>query len=113
MYSQTGRIVGWITDNILHKNVDSSKHMLHKPPGWAWDKSVIDLAIQMGITRTVIHDKNKKTDYWANVDDFFYKGILINRGYGDQFVLPLLYWKMHQYGKPQTKQLTFGFEVKN
>ncbi len=113
VYSQTGKAVGWIRDGILYKNADSRKHMLQKPPGWAWDKSILLKAKAIGVTKTVIHDKSSDIDYCANIDDFFSKGQIINRGFGYQICLPLAFWKIKNIKKTGPQQLAFGFEVKS
>jgi len=110
VYTNTGQLVGCIKNNILQKTADSNIHMLYKPPGWAWDKDIIDNAIERGISKTIIHEKNQNVDYCARLEDFYTFGEPLNRRYGDQICLPLKFWEIQKRGKPATQQLAFNFE---
>jgi len=91
-YNQKGKVIGKLIDQTLEKRVKGSVHKLKTPPGWAWDKNVIDEAERLGGKRVVITDSETNTTFTAKLSDFRKYGILINRGFGNQIVLPIAYW---------------------
>ena len=96
-----GKIIGWVESDSLNKNISSSKHMLLKPKGIAWDFSVLERARKENLKRIYEPDKETGNDYEATLEDIFHYGVRINRGFGEQIVLHLEYWqkKMHR-GSP-------------
>ena len=108
IYSDTGRIVGWRKGDAICKNVIASKHMLLKPRGWAWDKSIILEAEKDGCKRTIIYDKENDLVYSAPLKYFFLYGVEINRGFGTQICLPIHYWTTTSTGNPPAQQLALA-----
>ena len=100
-----GKIIGWIEGDSLNKNISSSKHMLQKPKGLAWDFSVLELARKENLKRICVHDKETGNEYKATLEDIFHYGVRINRGFGEQIVLPLKYWQKKAQGQPSPSQL--------
>ena len=92
---EDGRIIGQIEfseDGIstLVKTVDEFKHMMKVPPAWAYDTDVIDLN---KVDNLLI--KSSVTDRQWSIDrpSFLKKKRFMDRGYGEQYFLPLQYWK--------------------
>jgi len=97
VYNAQGKVVGHITpDGWLRKRVDPAIHMLRRPPGWATDVTHLDLPIR-GI-RLVTPDG---TTYEAGLELFRRHGIRIERGYGQQVVLPLSFWTVRRADQPE------------
>ena len=97
VYNAQGRVIGHITpDGWLRKRVDPAIHMLRRPPGWATDVTHLDLPIR-GI-RLVTPDG---TTYEAGLELFRRHGIRIERGYGQQVVLPLSFWTVRRADQPE------------
>ena len=100
-----GKIIGWVESDSLNKNISSSKHMLLKPKGIAWDFSVLERARKDGLKKSRVYDKETGNEYEATIEDFFRYGVRINRGFGEQIVLPLKYWQKKVKGQPSPSQL--------
>jgi len=105
IFNEYGKIIGWIEGNSFNKNISSSKHMLQKPKGIAWDLSVLERARKENLKRTYVHDKETGNEYEAILEDFFRYGVRINRGFGEQIVLPLKFWQIKAPGRPYSSQL--------
>ena len=83
---------------VLEKNVDLSKHHLHTPAGWACDVEHLENLREMaGDDEAVI--RLHVTVYggqmkWltATLDQFDRLGRRIDRGYGEQLMLPDKHW---------------------
>lgn len=96
LFAYNGRKVASLWGKTLVKIVKGTKHMLHHPIGWACDSMVVTTAKNMGAQWFHILDKETKDIYECRLEDFFEKGLNINRGYGDQIVLPIQFWKILQ-----------------
>lgn len=102
-YNQKGKVIGRLVGKTLQKKVKGSVHRLRKPPGWAWDKKVLEEAEKLGGTESEIKDIETGTKYIANLSIFRVHGILINRGHGEQIALPIAYWTTDEEDNPQIR----------
>ena len=102
-YNQRGKVIGKLVGKTLQKNVKGSIHQLRKPPGWAWDKSIIEEAESLGGEQTEITDIETGKKYKARLNDFHVYGILINRGFGEQIALPLAIFVTDDEDNPQLR----------
>ena len=62
-----GRVVAVIDGEALFKKVDSKKHMLRKPPSWAFDRATIEEAQDAGATRIEVWASDKGITYTATM----------------------------------------------
>ena len=92
------RVVGEIIDSTLFKRVRGSKHMLKRPPAWAWDVTAIEQAQILGTVTVSILDTETGVLYSVPLVYFLQYGTRFNRGYGDQIYLPLRQWQTVQTG---------------
>lgn len=92
LYAFNGRKVAALWGNVLVKIVKGTKQMLRYPLGWACDVTVANTAKSMGANWFQIFNKETKEIYECSMDDFLEKGLEINRGFGDQLVLPIQHW---------------------
>ena len=88
-----GRVVAVIDGQALFKKVDSSKHMLRKPPSWAFDKATIQEAMDAGATKIEVWASDVGTTYTATMTHFLEYAFAINRGHNPQLAMPLRYWE--------------------
>lgn len=91
--NQRGSIVGRVIDRIFIKDVFGSRHMLRQPMAWAIDADIFDRVIVPNCISIHIVDKETGTKYVASVKTFSEKKQVINRGYGKQYLLELIYWQ--------------------
>lgn len=98
VYNNSGRVCGTIIGDRLCKNVHSN-HMLRKPEGWAWDRSILEQAIRAGVKKTVIRNTDDGVIYEASLEDIMRIGVDIDRGFGAQKVLPIKYWQQKRPGE--------------
>lgn len=105
LYSESGKIIGWKEPDAICKSIIASLHMLQKPKGIAWDLSVLERARKDGLKKSRVYDKETGNEYEATIEDFFRYGVRINRGFGEQIVLPLIYWQKKAQGQPFPSQL--------
>lgn len=109
IFNDAGKIVGWKEGNAICKNVIASKHMLRKPPGWAWDKSIIIQGLRDGCTLAIIFENEKNKIFNAKLENFLRYGVEFDRGFGVQICLPIQYWSVSYEGKPPARQLELAF----
>lgn len=102
VYSATGRVCGEIAGPVLKKNAQPN-HMLRRPAGWGWDKAILEEARGAGCTHTEITCRG--VVYRAALANFTRYGVKINRGYGEQVILPLMHWQQRKPGDVPTVQL--------
>jgi len=77
----------------LFKGATESKHFLKKPEAIAVDQKVFEEAISEGVKFIQVFGREAKLYYTATVDAFRERGIRLNRGYGEQYALPLYHWE--------------------
>jgi hypothetical protein len=98
-YNDKKQIIAWMnegkTDNILRKEVLGSKHMLRSPKSWCVDKSVIDDAVQKEAIEIRVLDKESGLVYKVSMQKFLEKKMIVSRGFGTQYGLPLTYWETY------------------
>lgn len=68
--------------------------MLRKPLGWASDVDSLEQCERYGAIYFVIIDGDTKTQYETTIQHFWDFGIGLNRGFGEQIVLPMKYWEI-------------------
>jgi hypothetical protein len=88
-----GKEYGRVKDDVFLKHVDSSKHKLRKPSGWAIDENVLGYIKDDGVVEIMMVDYKNNITCRTSVDKFMEYGIHIDRGYGSQIALPDRYWE--------------------
>lgn len=102
LYTSSGKHAGCTVQNdVLYRTARSSKHLLRKPPAWAFERHILEKARRMGATQVLVEDADTKTVYTAPLSAFDLYGITIQRGYGEQVALPLLRWQVHRNAQGQ------------
>ena len=93
--NKEGKFIGSFTGKTFRKQVYRSYHMLQTPPSWAIDFEVIrTLELLNGKCKKItVFDKENNITYQVDFALFLEKAFVIDRGYGNQKVLPLVYWK--------------------
>jgi len=104
-----GRVVAVIDGEALFKKVDSTKHMLRKPPSWAFDRATIEEAQDAGATRIEVWASDKGITYTATMAHFLEYAFAINRGHNPQLAMPLRYWQ--QDGDQLTANIRYGRQI--
>lgn len=88
-----GRFSGCvIEDGILYRRARASKHLLRKPPAWAFEECILREAEQAGVHTVRVEDMDTLTVYVAPLRSFWTRGIAIERGFALQRALPLWCW---------------------
>ncbi len=101
-----GRIVQRGGQRVLVKTVDSRKHQLQRPPGYALEVQTLEQAARLGVSRVEIQEEDTGRSLSASIADFWEKGKPIQRGgFAPQRALPLAYWAINSPCQPQ---LFFG-----
>jgi len=88
-----GRVVAVIDGQALFKKVDSTKHMLRKPPSWAFDRATIEEAQAAGATKIEVWAADEGITYKATMAHFLEYSFALNRGHNAQLAMPLRYWE--------------------
>ena len=92
--NKSGQIVGRIEDRAFIKEVYGSRHMLRQPAAWAIDCDIFDRAIAPLCFAIHIIDKETGHKYICGIQTFCEKRQKINRKFGEQYYLELIYWKV-------------------
>jgi hypothetical protein len=96
-----GRVVGYLRGTILHRKMVGSRHILTNPPSIALGIDPLNKAIQLSAETIWIQDTETGLEYRTDIWNFKNKAILINRGFGDQMALPLVYWRVTDPRHPE------------
>ncbi len=92
--SNEGRKVGEF--NTITKDFEAKRHgnqhMLKQPPSWALDAQVIETLRLQGCKTITVFDIDSRKVYMTTFDRFIEKAIKFNRGFGEQYALPIEYW---------------------
>jgi len=91
--------VGHIEDRggckVLAKEVDSKRHRLRRPEGYALEGSVVEEARERGVSEVEIRERDTGRTLRAALDAFDTHGLPIARaGFAPQVVLPLARWQV-------------------
>ena len=93
VFGSNGKVVGVIEPDgwLVKRNLDPEKHMLKRPPGWCTDAEHLGLPIK-GFRIYTVTD-----EVWeAGLRLFLLFGKRLNRGYGEQVVLPARFWHVRR-----------------
>lgn len=90
--------IGYVKGQVFHKNVVASKHMLRKPPAWAFDVDTLDQAEEAGAKWVQLRDVEGGREYVAAIGYIRANGFAVSRGHGKQIALPLGSWKLKAEG---------------
>ena len=85
-------VVGVVMGDTFVKKVIASQHFLEKPPAICFDVSSLDDAEENGACHVKVIDKESSKVYRSTIKTVRERGLLIDRGYGIQFALPIKYW---------------------
>ncbi|MEN4011931.1 MAG: hypothetical protein ROW48_07855 [Bellilinea sp.] len=99
-FTANGKIAAQLRGSVLRKTVRGSHHQLRKPPGWAIDLRILEQARQDGCRLVEIIDLESRQVYTAPTDAFDRHGIRLNRGFGEQVVLPMAHWSTRDARQP-------------
>ena len=93
IYDNNGKVVGKIEAGWIEKvNIDPAKHKLRSPEGYATDAVHISKLINGTDAKGIRLKLIDGTVLEANIEDIDKHAAHINRGYGDQLVLPMRWW---------------------
>ena len=93
IYDNNGKVVGQIVNGWIEKvNIDPAKHKLRTPEGYATDATHINQLSKLRDAKGIRLKLIDGTVLEAKLEDITDYAALINRGYGDQWVLPMRWW---------------------
>lgn len=90
--------IGYVKGQVFHKNVVASKHMLRKPPAWAFDVDTLDQAEEAGAKWVQLRDVEGGREYVVPIATIRARGFLVTRGHGRQVALGLGHWQLQREG---------------
>jgi hypothetical protein len=96
-----GVVIGYIRGKDFVKKVHQSVHRLQQPEGWASDVKALEDAKHYGATRIVLTEVETQRVFSAPIDRLFEEGVKLNRGHGDQLVLPSKRWTVRDQRQPR------------
>lgn len=85
-----GQVVGRLEDGWLTKRVNTRKHQLRLPPGWACDAAHIEQLRRIGARGVRLIDEKGRV--WTAPLARWQGLRTIDRGHDEQYVLPLNRW---------------------
>lgn len=92
--NKQGQMVGRIQDRTFIKEVYGHTHMLRQPMSWAIDCDMFDRVISPNCFSIHILDKDTGNKYICGVETFKKNKHKLNRKFGEQYYLELIYWKV-------------------
>jgi hypothetical protein len=80
---------------LLRRVVDFERHLLRVPEeGWAVDAAVLAQGEAAGAVQVEVLDERGRR-WWCSMADFARFGQRLDRGHGEQVLLPLRWWSFH------------------
>jgi hypothetical protein len=95
------KVVGSLEGNRFTKHVKGSLHKLRRPPAWAIDAEVFDSVIKPNALDISVLDKEANIEYLVSVETFARHSFRFNRGFGEQYALPIQFWQTKDNGNRQ------------
>jgi hypothetical protein len=92
VYSHDGRVIGAVYGSVFRKVIAFSKHALRRPPALAVDECALLQAREAGAEEIRIKDSESGKVYSVSFPFFREHAFILNRGFGRQYALPILYW---------------------
>ena len=93
IYDNNGKVVGQSVNGWIEKvNIDPAKHKLRTPEGYATDATHINQLSNLRDAKGIRLKLIDGTVLEAKLEDITDYAAHINRGYGDQWVLPMRWW---------------------
>lgn len=83
-----------------HKEIYGSRGMLRKPPALCFDCDFIS-TVESRLKSLSVKDRETGRVWFANAETFFGHRILIDRGQGSQWALPMKYWAEGDGQRPE------------
>ena len=97
-----GKIIGYLTNHTFIKQVQGSKHMLRKPPGWCISKEAFCEQILPNTETIVVEDAESGLIYECRTTVFSEHAFEIQRGnFEPQLALGLKFWEVRGNGRHQ------------
>jgi len=96
MFSSDGHIVGAVDGIVFRKTLSGKRHFLRKPLAIATDALVLEQAQELGAEMIEVRDKDTGDVYRASIQKVMTSGIEIDRGFGAQIALPLIFWQVEK-----------------
>ena len=96
-----GKVIGWFEGDTFIKPVVGSKHKLRKPPSWAIQAEAFDEEVKPNARELVIIDRESGLRYRVSIETFARHSFRLNRGFGDQYALPIRFFQVEGNGHRQ------------
>ena len=96
----SGKVVAMIDGDCLRKQLDGSKHFLRKPPGIAFDDAILRAAELAGARSVQVRDRETGDVYTCQLSEFALHAVKVDRGFGLQYCLPFVFWRVRRAGAP-------------
>ncbi len=88
------KIIGNIENGTFTKSgIIGAIHMLHTPRGWGIDAATYKKQVEPYCHTIVIPDTQSGITYKVSTGIFSKHKMFIDRGFGEQYVLPIRYWQ--------------------
>lgn len=92
IYTSKGNEIGRVVNGVFYKRVRGSKHMLRRPPAWAFDVVSLKQAERAGARLVTVIDAESGAEYTTPLPRIWERGREFNRGYGDQIFMVISDW---------------------
>jgi hypothetical protein len=99
------KVIGRVKGDTFYKSIKGSVHMLRKPPAIAISLDALDQAEAAGAVKIKVTDQESGTTYGARIEFIRERGVIFDRGYGEQIYLALAGWTKTLRGRQFTEQL--------
>lgn len=102
-----GRVVGYVANGVFFKRLRGSKHMLRKPPAWAFDNTTLNQALAAGAVEIRIYDIETGMRYMATMKQMKSHGVKMppRSGHGHQTYLYIKAWRTTAKREPKPPEV--------
>lgn len=101
LLTSTGKPSGcWLCGWKLVRRAQASKHLLRRPPAWAFEERILREAERLGASVVQVTDTETGCVYTAPLQAFWTRGFALDRGFALQRALPLCFWRREDPRQP-------------
>lgn len=86
------KVIGQVDNGVFIKCVQGSIHMIHTPKAWCVDMSAWEQIKDLMHTVRIV-DTDTGHIYEITADDFCRVAKVMNRGFGNQYMVLMKYWR--------------------
>ena len=92
------KLVGTVHEKVFYKTISKFRHFLRIPPAICIDVGIFENYIREGCNNIIVLETDNKDVYRTPTYLFAKNSTIIDKGYGRQYALPMMWWIKNDNG---------------